>query len=53
MIEFLQIALDGLMTGVVFAALALAISVIFQGTGMLNLAQGRWRCSRHTSPTRR
>lgn len=40
MIEFLQIALDGLMTGVVFAALALAISVIFQGTGMLNLAQG-------------
>ncbi len=40
MIEFTQIALDGFMTGVVYAALALALSVIFQGTGMLNLAQG-------------
>lgn len=40
MTEFLQIALDGLMTGLVYAALALAISVVFQGTGMLNLAQG-------------
>jgi len=39
-IEFLQIALDGLMTGVVYAALALALAVVFQGTGMLNLAQG-------------
>nr|WP_241740185.1 MULTISPECIES: branched-chain amino acid ABC transporter permease [Microbacterium] len=28
------------MTGLVYAALALAISVVFQGTGMLNLAQG-------------
>lgn len=40
MIEFFQITLDGLMTGLVYAALALALSVIFQGTGMLNLAQG-------------
>lgn len=40
MIEFIQITLDGLMTGLVYAALALALSVIFQGTGMLNLAQG-------------
>lgn len=40
MIEFIQITLDGLMTGLIYAALALALSVIFQGTGMLNLAQG-------------
>ncbi|WP_394552042.1 branched-chain amino acid ABC transporter permease [Agromyces sp. MMS24-JH15] len=40
MIEFLQISLDGLMTGVVYAALALALGVVFQGTGMLNLSQG-------------
>ena len=40
MTEFLQIALDGFMTGTVYAALALALSVVFQGTGMLNLAQG-------------
>ena len=40
MTEFLQIVLDGLMTGTVYAALALALSVVFQGTGMLNLAQG-------------
>lgn len=40
MIEFIQISLDGLMTGLVYAALALALGVIFQGTGMLNLAQG-------------
>ena len=40
MTEFLQIVLDGFMTGTVYAALALALSVVFQGTGMLNLAQG-------------
>lgn len=40
MIELIQISLDGLMTGLIYAALALALSVIFQGTGMLNLAQG-------------
>ena len=40
MTEFFQIALDGLMTGTVYAALALALAVVFQGTGMLNLAQG-------------
>lgn len=42
MTEFLQIVLDGLMTGVVYAALALALAlgVVFQGTGMLNLSQG-------------
>lgn len=40
MTELLQILLDGFMTGTVYAALALALSVIFQGTRMLNLAQG-------------
>ncbi|MGO1628320.1 MULTISPECIES: branched-chain amino acid ABC transporter permease [unclassified Microbacterium] len=40
MIELLQIVLDGLMTGMVYAALALALAVVFQGTGMINLAQG-------------
>lgn len=40
MSELLQILLDGLASGVVYAALALALSVIFQGTGMLNFAQG-------------
>lgn len=40
MIELLQILLDGFMTGTVYAALALALSVVFQGTRMLNLAQG-------------
>lgn len=40
MTEFLQLTLDGLMTGTVYAALALALAVVFQGTGMLNLAQG-------------
>lgn len=40
MTEFLQILLDGLTTGTVYAALALALSVVFQGTGMLNFAQG-------------
>jgi branched-chain amino acid transport system permease protein len=40
MTEFFQILLDGLTTGVIYAALALALSVVFQGTGMLNFAQG-------------
>lgn len=40
MTELLQIVLDGFMTGIVYAALALALAVVFQGTGMLNLAQG-------------
>ncbi|MCK6067405.1 MULTISPECIES: branched-chain amino acid ABC transporter permease [Microbacterium] len=40
MTEFFQILLDGLTTGTVYAALALALSVVFQGTGMLNFAQG-------------
>jgi branched-chain amino acid transport system permease protein len=38
--ELLQILLDGLASGVVYAALALALAVVFQGTGMLNFAQG-------------
>ncbi|GAA1504783.1 branched-chain amino acid transport system permease protein [Agromyces terreus] len=59
MTEFLQIVLDGLMTGVVYAALALALGVVFQGTGMLNLSQGElavvaayiaWACTQAGIP---
>jgi branched-chain amino acid transport system permease protein len=40
MTEFIQQVLAGLATGVIYAGLALALGVVFQGTGMLNLAQG-------------
>lgn len=40
MIELLQQVLNGLATGAVYAGLALAVSVAFQGTGMLNFGQG-------------
>lgn len=40
MTELLQQIVNGLSTGCVYAALALAISVIFQGAGLLNFAQG-------------
>jgi branched-chain amino acid transport system permease protein len=40
MTELLQQVLDGLSSGLVYGMLALALSVVFQGTGMLNFAQG-------------
>ncbi len=40
MTEFFQQVLDGLSSGLVYGMLALALSVVFQGTGMLNFAQG-------------
>jgi branched-chain amino acid transport system permease protein len=40
MTEVLQQILDGLSSGLVYGVLALALSVVFQGTGMLNFAQG-------------
>jgi len=40
--EFLQQTVSGLTTGLVYAALALAIALVFQGTGTLNFAQGEF-----------
>lgn len=40
MTELFQQVLDGLSSGLVYGILALALSVVFQGTGMLNFAQG-------------
>jgi branched-chain amino acid transport system permease protein len=40
MTEFFQQILDGLSTGLVYGVLALALCVVFQGTGMLNFSQG-------------
>jgi branched-chain amino acid transport system permease protein len=40
MTELLQQILDGLSSGLIYGVLALALSVVFQGTGMLNFAQG-------------
>jgi branched-chain amino acid transport system permease protein len=40
MTELLQQTLDGLSAGLVYGILALALSVVFQGTGMLNFSQG-------------
>lgn len=37
---FAQRILDGVQTGCIYAALALAIVLVFRGTGMLNFAQG-------------
>jgi len=37
---FLQQMLSGLATGFIYAGLALALSVVFEGTGVLNFAQG-------------
>lgn len=42
MTEFLQQTASGLTTGLVYAALALAVSLVFQGTGTLNFAQGEF-----------
>jgi branched-chain amino acid transport system permease protein len=40
--EFLQQLAGGLATGSVYAALALALSVIYSGSGILNFAQGQF-----------
>jgi branched-chain amino acid transport system permease protein len=40
MTELWQQVLSGLGTGFIYASLALAISVVYQGTGVLNFAQG-------------
>lgn len=40
MTEVLQQLVNGLAGGCVYAGLALAVSVVFQGTGLLNFAQG-------------
>lgn len=40
MTELLQQILDGLSSGLVYGVLALALSVVFQGTGLLNFSQG-------------
>lgn len=40
MTEFWQQVLSGLGTGFIYASLALAISVIYRGTGIINFAQG-------------
>ncbi|MGI5460944.1 branched-chain amino acid ABC transporter permease [Streptomyces sp. CA-249302] len=40
MTELFQQMVDGLSSGLVYGILALALSVVFQGTGMLNFAQG-------------
>jgi branched-chain amino acid transport system permease protein len=42
MTELLQQTVSGLTTGLVYAALALAIALVFQGTGTLNFAQGEF-----------
>ncbi|QNG38783.1 branched-chain amino acid ABC transporter permease [Geodermatophilaceae bacterium NBWT11] len=42
MTEFLQQTASGLTTGLVYAALALAVALVFQGTGTLNFAQGEF-----------
>jgi branched-chain amino acid transport system permease protein len=39
--EFLQQLIGGLATGSVYAALALSLSVIYSGSGILNFAQGQ------------
>jgi branched-chain amino acid transport system permease protein len=41
MTELVQQVIGGLATGSVYAALALALSVIYSGTGILNFAQGQ------------
>lgn len=40
MVLFLQRVVDGIEYGCIYAALALAIVLVFRGTGMLNFAQG-------------
>ncbi|HEY1156200.1 MAG TPA: branched-chain amino acid ABC transporter permease, partial [Arthrobacter sp.] len=37
---FIQLVVDGLATGSIYAALALAIVLVNQATGLINFAQG-------------
>lgn len=37
---FFQQVVSGLATGIIYGGLALALSVVFSGTGVLNFAQG-------------
>jgi branched-chain amino acid transport system permease protein len=40
MIRFLQVVVDGIAFGAIYASLALALVLIFRSTGIINLAQG-------------
>lgn len=40
MIELIQISVDGLVVGAVYALVAVGFSIIFRVTGVINLAQG-------------
>ena len=40
MTDFLQVTLDGMASGAIYAALALALVLIFRSTGLVNFAQG-------------
>lgn len=42
-----EVVLNGLMTGVMYALVALGFVLIFKASGVFNYAQGFWRCSRH------
>jgi len=39
-LEFVQIAIGGLVVGTIYAAIALGFSLIFRVTGAINLSQG-------------
>ena len=47
---FVEQVLNGIANGVVYGSVALALVLIFRTTGVLNFAQGRWRCSPPSSP---
>ena len=38
--RFIQVVVDGIATGSIYAALALALVLIFRSTGVVNFAQG-------------
>src|ERR1700683_376151 len=40
MVEFLEFTLEGLSAGMIYAAIALSLVLIWRGTGVLNYAQG-------------
>ena len=40
MLEFVQIAIGGLVVGSIYAAIALGFSLVFRVTGAINLSQG-------------
>ena len=40
MLEFLQIAIGGLVVGSIYAAIALGFSLVYRVTGAINLSQG-------------